>query len=92
MKNENEIQMDFYQKCANLFGLESDYKPFPYRKRTRWNNRSAGNGRYEGRGLIRMFSPTLIIVTLHNPKLTGQFKSGDEALLAIEQALVIANG
>ena len=83
MKEENAVE-GFYQKCAELLGAEHTYKKFPYGKRTRWNNRSAGNGRFVGHGIIRVFSENLIHVHLNNPKICGTFNSMQEALAAIE--------
>jgi len=86
MKEENAVE-GFYQKCAELLGAEHAYQKFPYRKRTRWNNRSAGNGRFEGHGLIRAYSENLIHVHLHTPRINGTFKSAQAALDAIEKSL-----
>jgi hypothetical protein len=45
----------FYEKCAELLGTTYECEPFPYAYRTRWNNRSAGSGRFKGFGIIRKF-------------------------------------
>ena len=85
---ENEIEVEgFYLKCAELLGAEHTYKKFPYRKRTRWNNRGAGNGRFIGHGLIRVYSENLIRVNLYNPVLNGTFKSPEEALIALSNVI-----
>ena len=47
--------MSFYEKCAEILNVDYDGEPFAYYKRTRWNNRKAGSGRYPGFGLIRKF-------------------------------------
>jgi hypothetical protein len=57
---------DFYHRCAALLGTEYDCQPFPYKRRTRWNNRKPGNGRYPGYGIIRKFG-NQIHVALTNP-------------------------
>ena len=88
--NEKDIGIEegFYKKCAMLLDCaEHVYRPFPYRKRTRWNNRAAGNGRYEGHGLIRMYGPNNIHVMLRSPSLNKQFTSVEDALAAIKDAL-----
>jgi hypothetical protein len=88
--NEKKIDVEqgFYEECAKLLDCaEHTYRVFPYRKRTRWNNRTAGNGRFPGHGLIRMFGPTSIHVALYEPKLSGQFKSMDAVYAAIKEAL-----
>lgn len=79
---------EFYNAVAELLQCEEHvYKLFPYLKRDRWNNRAAGNGRYPGFGLVRMFSPNLVVVTLTRPALRGQYGSPDLALAAIREAL-----
>ena len=86
MKKENAIE-GFYQKCAELLGAKHAYKKFPYGKRTRWNNRSPGNGRFVGHGLIRMFSPSLIRISLTVPRHNGTYSCSEDALVAIQKAL-----
>jgi hypothetical protein len=56
----------FYLRCAELLGVEYDCQPFEYYRRNRWNNRSPGNGRYPGYGIIRKFGDR-IQVALHHP-------------------------
>ena len=57
-----EKQKLFYKTCGEILGIEHKYK-VPFARKTRWNDRSPGNGRYEGFGIIRRFSETLISVT-----------------------------
>ena len=72
---------EVYREFARLLGCPYDSKPFPYRYRTRWNNRSAGQGRYEGHGIIRIFGDK-VHVALHTPPLQ-MIGTLDEALAAI---------
>ena len=84
--NENEIveaKEGFYRLCAHALGCEYDCNAFPYSRRTRWNNREPGSGRYEGHGIIRRYSSTHIQVSLHTPFVNGLFKSEKEVLEAI---------
>jgi hypothetical protein len=73
---------DFYRECARLLGCPYDCKPFPYKHsgRTRWNNRAAGSGRFEGHGIIRVFGDT-VHVALTNPPL--RMTGSKEEVLAI---------
>ena len=66
-KRNPEAEGSFYQTIAELLETHYDYEPFPHRKRTRWNNRKAGNGRFENFGLVRMFGPNLVHVALYRP-------------------------
>ena len=68
----------FYEKCAELLGTEYDCVSFSHCYRTRWNNRSAGNGRFPGYGIIRKFGND-IQVALHHPVAWHKiYKSEDE--------------
>jgi hypothetical protein len=69
----------FYAECAALLGTTYDCTSFPYKYRTRWNNRAAGSGRFPGHGTIRVFGD-IVHATLHHPKLT--FTGSKEELLA----------
>ena len=73
---------DFYIKCGELLQSNTVYAPFPYYRRTRWNNRVAGSGRYEGKGVIRVFSETMIHVALNEPEIRGVYNS-KEAVLSL---------
>lgn len=78
-------QEDFHYRCAELLGcVEHIYKEFPFKKRTRWNNRTAGNGRYPGMGLIRVFGPK-VHVSLRAPvQINKWFESKQDALNWLE--------
>ena len=88
------VEQGFYEKCATLLKCgEYTYTEWLHRtstgekKKTRWNNRKPGNGCFPGKGLIRMFGPNLIHVMLHSPKMSGVYKSEEDALTAIKAAL-----
>lgn len=86
--DRDTLYREFYEKCAKLLNCaEHTYRLFPYKKRTRWNNRTAGNGRFPGHGIVRMFGPNAIQVALYNPKLSGQFTSMDAVYAAIKKAM-----
>jgi hypothetical protein len=89
MKNNVEIEQGFYQAVAELLDCSRHiYNEFPYRYKTRWNNRLPGNGRYPDHGLVRRYSSTCIHVHLNNPVINGHFKSADDALQAIKVAML----
>lgn len=81
-----EIQ-EFYQACGEILGVEHVGQPFPYEKRTRWNNRNPGRGRYAGKGIIRAFGPNCVHIALHNPKLNGTFFGLQSAMMAVKNAV-----
>ena len=70
---------DFYDKCAEILGCAHEGNKFPHRRRTRWNNRVAGRGRFPGFGIIRRFNSNNIHVALSYPiSLQKTFKSEDD--------------
>jgi hypothetical protein len=84
--NEKSVVEDFYRTVAQLLGCEdhSD-KMFPFGRRTRWNNRKPGAGRFPGHGLVRYHGPAMIHVHLTTPPVQGLFHSIDDVLAAIRQ-------
>ena len=78
MKEEREARIrreqEFYATCSELLQIEHDYK-VPFRKKTRWNNRVLGNGRFPGFGTIQYFG-SFIRVMCH--KGTFQFNKFEE--------------
>lgn len=76
---------DFYRECARLLGTTYDCSPFPHYKRTRWNNRAPGSGRFAGHGIIRAFNDDLVHVSLTVPALAMQ-GTKEEVLLALLHA------
>jgi hypothetical protein len=79
IKENQELEGQFYTECARLLGVAYTYKPWPYHRPTRWNNRAPGNGRFPGIGLVRMYSPTVIQISLRDPTLSKFCKSPQEA-------------
>lgn len=70
---------DFYRECARLLNTTHEGQPFPYRYRTRWNNRVAGQGRFPNHGIIRIFGD-MVHVALTSPTLN--FVGTKEEVLA----------
>ena len=93
--NENAtVEQGFYQQCAALLDCGEyaytewlDRTRTGYKRKTRWNNRAAGNGCFPGKGLVRMFAPNLIHISLHNPRMNGVYSSAEDALAAITAAV-----
>jgi hypothetical protein len=78
-KEKKMVEERFYQEVAELLCVPNTYRPQPFAYKTRWNNRGAGNGRFPGFGLIRMFSENCIHVSLSRPMAVNRFfKSTDE--------------
>lgn len=73
----------FYNKCAELLGANHEYVPFPWAKRTRWNNRSPGSGRFEGFGIIRVFGDKVHVSLRYPVSVNKVFNSKEEVLVAL---------
>ena len=86
--NEIDIgaEQGFYQAVAEALGCDHDYKQNELWRLRRWN-RTIGNGRYSGHGLVRRYSATCIMVQLTNPNVMGLYTSAQEALEAIKAAI-----
>lgn len=80
---------EFYHKCAELLGVEYDCQPFTHYKRTRWNNRTPGSGRYPGFGIIRKFG-SQIHVALNRPISHYGIYNSEEEVLTFLQNLDIS--
>jgi len=85
MNEENSVE-GFYQAVAKLLECEAHRYTTPLQKRTRWNNRLPGNGRFPGHGIVRYFGSTHVLVRLTNPSLNGLFNA-EAALDAIKSSL-----
>lgn len=69
---------EFYNRCAELLGVEHEYLPFEYRYRTRWNNRKPGSGRYPGYGIIRKFGGQIHVALTKPIQHHGIYNSEEE--------------
>jgi hypothetical protein len=61
------LKEEFYDECSKILKIEHSFKQ--YYKRTRWNKRNKGNGRFPGFGLIRCHGDNcFIVVSKHGTK------------------------
>lgn len=81
---------DFYEQCAAILDAKHLGEPFAFYKRTRWNNRKAGQGRFEGAGIIRCFGEK-VHIALNYPLLNKICNSKAEALEELSNAQEIAD-
>ena len=92
MKSKNwTVEQGFYQQCAERLGAHHHYRPFPYSRRTRWNAREPGNGRFPGFGLIRLSGDT-VHMQLRAPAGVNRWFATREAALDFLAALPGAPG
>ena len=58
----NEEKKEFYARCSEILGIEHEWND-PVPRRTRWNNRVIGNGRFPGFGLIRFYDKQIMVTS-----------------------------
>lgn len=64
----------FYARCGEILGIAHEWND-PVPRRTRWNTRLIGNGRFPGYGLIRCYTSGIMITSRNG---TRMFDSVDE--------------
>lgn len=78
---------EFYLECARL--LDTVYECTPWRwpgvRKTRWNNRDPGEGRFPNFGLIRCFGDIVQVNIYHPISLCKVYKSKEEAINDIKK-------
>jgi hypothetical protein len=73
----NDDKKAFYAQCGEILGIEHEWND-PVPRRTRWNARLLGNGRFPGFGLIRCFGHVIMVTSRHGTK---QFTSPDDVYI-----------
>ena len=69
----NEEKREFYENCAKILEIDHDYHD-PVKKRTRWNNRIKGNGRYPGFGLVQCFGSLIRVVSKQGTRVFNTYE------------------
>ena len=64
----NDQKKVFYAKCGNILGIEHAWND-PVPRRTRWNARFIGNGRFPGFGLIRIYGREIMVTSRAGTKM-----------------------
>ena len=65
MQKTNEEKEQFYTRCGEILNIKHEYRT-PVARRTRWNTRLIGNGRYPGFGLIRCYGNSVMVTDRAN--------------------------
>ena len=80
MQKTEEEKKEFYTRCGKILNIEHVYtKPVP--RRTRWNTRFLGNGRYPSFGLIRCYGNSIMVTSRkHGSKMFSDYESVYEYL------------
>lgn len=66
MKTNDEKRV-FYDTVSSILNIEHSFHD-PVRRRTRWNARFKGNGRFPGFGLVQCFGHVIRVVSKNGTK------------------------
>lgn len=80
-----EEKKEFYNKCSEILNIDHIFKE-PVRRRTRWNTRNLGNGRFPGFGLIQCFGSSVRVMSKKGTKI---FYSYDEVYRYLKETIDI---
>jgi len=58
----NDEKQEFYTRCGEILDIAHCWNT-PVPRRTRWNNRVVGNGRFPGYGLIRCYGKDIMVTS-----------------------------
>lgn len=83
----NEEKEAFYIKCSEILGIEHEYNT-PVPRRTRWNTRLIGNGRFPGFGLIRCMGNGAMITSRDMGSRT--YDTYEEVYAVLKQYMVVS--
>ncbi len=81
MKTLDE-KREFYENCAEILKIDHNYHD-PVPRRTRWNARFLGNGRYPGFGLVQCFGSSVRVVSKQGTKMFKTYEETYEYLKRI---------
>lgn len=69
-----EEKEEFYIRCSEILNIEHEFHA-PVKRRTRWNARFLGNGRFATFGLVQCFGSSVRVMSKHGTKI---FKTYEE--------------
>jgi hypothetical protein len=64
----NDEKKAFYELCSTILDIPHEWND-PVPRRTRWNNRFIGNGRFVGYGLIRVYGKQIMVTSKQGTKM-----------------------
>jgi hypothetical protein len=70
----NDEKKAFYELCSTILNIPHEWND-PVPRRTRWNTRLIGNGRFPGFGLIRPYGRQIMVTSKQGTKM---FSSCDQ--------------
>ena len=74
-----EQKREFYTNCSTILGVAHMYRD-PVARRTRWNARFLGNGRFPGFGLVQCFGSSVRVVSKQGTKVFNTYEETYEYL------------
>jgi hypothetical protein len=85
MKTLEEKQA-FYAKCAEILNIPHVFH-VPVRRKTRWNTRFLGNGRYPGFGLVQCYGCVVRVVSKQGTKVFNDYDAVYDYLNTVVQTV-----
>lgn len=82
----NEDRKEFFDNVAKILGTTHNYVE-PFKRKTRWNARVDGNGRFPGFGTVRHFGAYIYIMLTHPTSVTRKFDTEEECLEFLEEIM-----
>lgn len=82
----NEDRKEFFDKVAKIFETTHEYVE-PRARKTRWNVRNLGNGRYPGFGTVRHFGAYIYVMLTNPVSVTQKFDTEEECLEFLEEIM-----
>lgn len=81
MKTNDEKKI-FYDTCADILDIPHVFHD-PVPRKTRWNTRFLGNGRYPGFGLVQCFGSKIRVMSKRGTKMFDEYDQVYEYLKKI---------
>jgi hypothetical protein len=81
----NDEKKQFYAQCGEILGIEHKWND-PVPRRTRWNTRLIGNGRFPGFGLIRCYGYQIMVTSKDGTKM---FDTSDSVYKYLTEIMLV---
>ena len=81
MKTIDE-KREFYSKCSQILNIEHEFH-VPVPRRTRWNTRRLGNGRYPGFGVIQCYGSMIRVMSKRGTHIFSSYEEVYSYLLIV---------
>jgi hypothetical protein len=88
MKTLDEKE-EFYVKCSEILNIPHEFHE-PVRRRTRWNARFLGNGRFPNFGLVQCFGSSVRVISKDGTKVFKTYEETYEYLKKVVDKQIVS--